>query len=142
MFLCNCWYVAGWSHDIVAGSLVSRRILGEPIVLYRKADGSVAALEDRCCHRLAPLSRGRIEGDDLRCMYHGLKFAPSGKCVEVPGQDLIPSTAVVGSYPVIEEDCWDLAVDGRLGVSRPGADPQSIEPQRSRLVHADRAAGL
>jgi len=42
------------------------------------------ALEARCCHRLAPLSCGRIEGNDLRClrcMYHGLKFAPSGKCV-------------------------------------------------------------
>jgi len=41
----------------------------------------VVALEARCCHRLAPLSCGRIEGNDLRCMYHGLKFAPSGKCV-------------------------------------------------------------
>jgi len=99
MFLRNCWYVAGWSDDIAAGSLVSRTMLGEPIVLYRKNNGGVTALEDRCCHRLAPLSRGRIEGDDLRCMYHGLKFAPSGKWFEVPGQDLIPSTAVVHSYP-------------------------------------------
>src|SRR5215472_7160636 len=106
MFLHNCWYVAGWSHDIATGSLVSRTILDEPIVLYRTADGSVVALEGRCCHRLAPLSGGRIEGDDLRCMYHGLKFAPSGKCIEVPGQDLIPSTAVVRSYPVAEQDCW------------------------------------
>ena len=106
MFLRNCWYVAGWSHDIAADRLVSRTMLGEPIVLYRKGDGSVTALEDRCCHRLAPLSRGRIEGDDLRCMYHGLKFAPSGKCVEVPDQDFVPSTAVVRSYPVVEQDCW------------------------------------
>ena len=95
MFLCNCWYVAGWSHDIVAGSLVSRTILGEPIVLYRKADGGVAALEDRCCHRMAPLTRGRIEGDDLRCMYHGLKFAPDGRCIEIPGQKLIPQLSLI-----------------------------------------------
>jgi phenylpropionate dioxygenase-like ring-hydroxylating dioxygenase large terminal subunit len=54
MFLHNCWYVAGWSHHIAADSLVSRTMLGEPIVLYRKADGGVVALEDRCCHRLAP----------------------------------------------------------------------------------------
>ena len=53
MFLRNCWYVAGWSHDIAADSLVSRTMLGEPIVLYRKNDGGVVALEDRCCHRLA-----------------------------------------------------------------------------------------
>src|SRR5262249_53285941 len=66
----------------------------------------MVALENRCCHRHAPLSRGRKEGDDLRCMYHGLKFAPSGKCIEIPQQDIIPSTAVVRSYPVVEQDCW------------------------------------
>jgi len=106
VFLRNCWYVAGWSHHFAADALVARTILGEPIVLYRKRDGGVVALEDRCCHRLAPLSRGRREGDDLRCMYHGLKFAPSGKCIEIPQQEIIPSTAVVRSYPSVEQDCW------------------------------------
>src|SRR5712691_3445456 len=106
MFLRNCWYVAGWSHDFSGGALVCRTVLGEPIVLYRTGDGVIAALEDRCCHRLAPLSRGRIEGDDLRCMYHGLKFAPSGRCVEIPGQSVIPPKAAVRSYPAVEEDCW------------------------------------
>ena len=106
MFLRNCWYVAGWSNHFPEDGLVPRTILGDPIVLYRKGDGGIVALENRCCHRLAPLSRGRKEGDDLRCMYHGLKFAPSGKCVEIPQQDIIPSTAVVRSYPVVEQDCW------------------------------------
>jgi len=126
MFLRNCWYVAGWSHDIAAESLVSRTMLGEPIVLYRKADGGVVALEDRCCHRLAPLSRGRIEGDDLRCMYHGLKFAPSGKCIEVPGQDLIPSTAVVRSYPVAEQDCWVWLWMGDPASGDPALIPKAL----------------
>jgi vanillate O-demethylase monooxygenase subunit len=126
MFLRNCWYVAGWSHHIAADSLVSRTMLGEPIVLYRKADGGVAALEDRCCHRLAPLSRGRIDGDDLRCMYHGLKFAPSGKCVEVPGQDLIPSTAMVRSYPVVEQDCWVWLWMGDPALADPALIPAAL----------------
>jgi vanillate O-demethylase monooxygenase subunit len=126
MFLRNCWYVAGWSHDIAADSLVSRTMLGEPIVLYRKADSGVVALEDRCCHRLAPLSRWRIEGDDLRCMYHGLKFAPSGKCVEVPGQDLIPSTAVVRSYPVVERDCWVWLWMGDPASADPALIPEAL----------------
>src|SRR6516162_10091679 len=120
MFLRNCCYVAGWSHDIAADSLVLRTMLGEPIVLYRKADGGVVALEDRCCHRLAPLSHGRIEGDDLRCTYHRLKFAPSGKCVEVPGQDLIPSTAP-GPQLSCRRAGLGVAVDGRSGARRPGA---------------------
>jgi nitrite reductase/ring-hydroxylating ferredoxin subunit len=106
MFLRNCWYVAGWSRDVPGDGLVARTILGDPVVLYRKSDGTIAALEDRCCHRLAPLSRGRKEGDELRCMYHGLKFAASGKCTEIPGQDLIPATARVRAYPVVEQDCW------------------------------------
>jgi phenylpropionate dioxygenase-like ring-hydroxylating dioxygenase large terminal subunit len=106
MFLRNCWYVAGWSHHFAEDGLVARNMLDEPIVLYRQRNGNVAALEDRCCHRLAPLSRGRKEGDDLRCMYHGLKFAPSGKCIEIPQQEIIPSTARVRSYPVVEQDRW------------------------------------
>ncbi len=95
MFLRNCWYVAGWSHQFPKGALVGRTMLSEPIVLYRKADDTVVALEDRCCHRLAPLSLGRLEGDDLRCLYHGLKFAPSGKCIEIPGQTFVPGRAGV-----------------------------------------------
>jgi vanillate O-demethylase monooxygenase subunit len=106
MFLRNCWYVAGWADDFADDAVVCRTMLDEPIVLYRKGDGGIVALEDRCCHRLAPLSRGRIEGDDLRCMYHGLKFAPSGRCVEIPGQSVVPPKALVRSYPAVEQDCW------------------------------------
>jgi phenylpropionate dioxygenase-like ring-hydroxylating dioxygenase large terminal subunit len=106
MFLRNCWYVAGWSQDFAEGAVICRTMLDEPIALYRKGDGGIVALEDRCCHRLAPLSRGRIEGDDLRCMYHGLKFAPSGRCVEIPGQSVIPPKAAVRSYAAVEQDCW------------------------------------
>jgi phenylpropionate dioxygenase-like ring-hydroxylating dioxygenase large terminal subunit len=82
MFLRNSWYVAGWAHQIPTGEIVARTILGEPIVLYRTASGAVSALEDRCCHRFAPLSRGRLEGDDIRCMYHGLKFPVPGSALK------------------------------------------------------------
>jgi vanillate O-demethylase monooxygenase subunit len=106
MFLHNWWYVAAWSHQVPSGELVARKILNEPIVLYRKKDGTISALEDRCCHRFAPLSRGRLEDDDLRCMYHGIKFAASGQCIEIPGQDRIPSGVAVRTYPVVEQDRW------------------------------------
>jgi phenylpropionate dioxygenase-like ring-hydroxylating dioxygenase large terminal subunit len=78
-------------------------LLGEPVVLYRRSDGTPVALEDRCCHRRAPLSRGRVEGDDLRCGYHGFLYEPSGAVVWVPGTDRIPSSARVRSYPVVEK---------------------------------------
>ena len=106
MFLRDCWYVAGWSHQFPSDRPVARTMLGEPVVLYRQADRRIAALEDRCCHRLAPLSLGRVEGDELRCMYHGLKFAPSGQCVEVPGQAFVPRHVRVRAYPAVEQDSW------------------------------------
>jgi vanillate O-demethylase monooxygenase subunit len=105
-FLRNSWYVAGWSHHFNAGELVARTIVGERIVLYRTSSGAVTALEDRCCHRMAPLSRGRLEGDDLRCMYHGIKFSADGRCLEIPAQDQIPPGLKVRTYPVVEKDRW------------------------------------
>ncbi|RYD91560.1 MAG: aromatic ring-hydroxylating dioxygenase subunit alpha, partial [Sphingomonadales bacterium] len=102
----NAWYVAAWVQDLADGKPLAMTILDEPIVLYRTATGRVVALEDRCVHRLAPLSLGRCEGDNLRCMYHGLLFDPDGKCVEIPGQEMIPAKARVRAYPVVERHSW------------------------------------
>ena len=85
---------------------MGRVFLGEPVVLYRKQGGTPVALEDRCCHRQLPLSMGKLEGDELRCGYHGLKFDPSGACVEIPGQSNIPPQARVRAYPVLEKFGW------------------------------------
>ena len=103
-YLRNAWYVAGWSDDLADGQLLSRKILHEPVVLYRKANGDVAALQDRCAHRFAPLHMGKIvKGDRIQCAYHGLEFDGSGACVLNPhGNKAIPSRARVRSYPVTE----------------------------------------
>ena len=93
MFLRNGWYVAAWNREVTRERPLGRTLLGEPVVLYRRADGTPVALEDRCCHRHAPLSLGTVVGDDLRCGYHGLKFDGCGVCVEIPGQDRIPPDA-------------------------------------------------
>jgi phenylpropionate dioxygenase-like ring-hydroxylating dioxygenase large terminal subunit len=104
MFLRNCWYVAAWDHELIDNKLVRRTILGDNLVLYRGDSGATVALADRCAHRAAPLSMGRIEGDSVRCMYHGMKFDPSGKCTQIPGQDLLPPKMRVRSYPVVARD--------------------------------------
>ena len=103
-FLANCWYVAAWTHELIDAKPLARTILGKPVVLYRGDSGKPVALDDRCCHRGARLSHGRIEGDCVRCLYHGLKFDPSGKCVQIPGQDNIPPKLGVRGYPVVERD--------------------------------------
>lgn len=106
MFLRNCWYVIAWDHEVPAGGLLARSVLNEPVIVFRKADGGFAALEDRCCHRHAPLSKGRYEGDGVRCGYHGLKFDGDGRCVDAPGLDRIPPQARVRAYPVAVRNRW------------------------------------
>ena len=103
-FLMNCWYVAAWDHELIDGKLLARTILDQPVLLYKGDSGRAVALDNRCCHRGAMLSKGRLEGDDVRCMYHGLKFDPSGKCIQIPGQDTVPAKLGVRSYPVVERD--------------------------------------
>jgi phenylpropionate dioxygenase-like ring-hydroxylating dioxygenase large terminal subunit len=105
MFLQNAWYVAAWDREIGRTPL-ARTILDEPVVLYRKEDGTPVALEDRCCHRHLPLSKGAVIGNDLRCGYHGLLYDASGACIEIPGQPAIPPGARIRSYPVVEKWNW------------------------------------
>lgn len=97
----NAWYPAAWSRDI-GRALISRRILGDEVVLYRTGSGSVAALEDVCPHRFTPLSMGRLRGDAIECGYHGMTFDCRGDCVRIPGQPMIPRNAKVRSYPIRE----------------------------------------
>lgn len=64
---------------------VSRTLHGVPLVLFRAADGQPAALHDRCPHRHAPLSAGRLHGGEIACPFHGWRFDAGGCCTEVPG---------------------------------------------------------
>jgi vanillate O-demethylase monooxygenase subunit len=103
-FLNDAWYVAAFA-DEITGEPQPRRLLDEAVVLYRGAQGQAVALADRCPHRFAPLSRGRVVGDSLECGYHGLRFAPSGACVHNPHGDCkIPAAAKVRHFPVLERD--------------------------------------
>jgi phenylpropionate dioxygenase-like ring-hydroxylating dioxygenase large terminal subunit len=106
MFIKNTWYVAAWDKEVTKEGLFSRTIVGKPILMYRKQDGSLVAMEDRCCHRGAPLSVGRREGDCVRCVYHGLKYDSAGQCIEAPAQERIPAQAKVRLYPVVEQHRW------------------------------------
>jgi phenylpropionate dioxygenase-like ring-hydroxylating dioxygenase large terminal subunit len=101
------WYVVAQSDEITHEPL-GRRVLDDPIVLYRLGDGTPVALADRCPHRRYPLSLGRLVGDTLVCNYHGFSFDGTGRCVAVPGQDSIPSRADVRSYPLVERGPWVL----------------------------------
>jgi vanillate O-demethylase monooxygenase subunit len=104
-YLRNAWTVAAWASELPPGQLLARTLLDEPLVLHRDASGAPRALADRCPHRFAPLSMGRLcdGGASLQCPYHGLRFDGSGACVHNPhGDGRIPQAAKVRSYPVVE----------------------------------------
>ena len=104
-FLRNCWYVAAQADEIGRAPL-ARILLGEPVVMFRQEDGAPVALEDRCCHRRAPLHKGKLIGDTLQCGYHGFTFDASGACVRIPGQDRVPLGIAVRSYPLVEKHAY------------------------------------
>lgn len=80
--LARAWHPVARS-DEVSDSPTRTWLLGEPWVLAR-LDGRVTAFVDRCPHRRMPLSAGWIEGEHLRCRYHGWSFDSAGSCVLVP----------------------------------------------------------
>jgi vanillate O-demethylase monooxygenase subunit len=101
----NIWWMAMWSQDLAPDALVARRIMDEPLVFFRDDDGRPTALQDRCAHRWAPLSRGKITADGgLQCPYHGLEYDRHGICVRNPHPNYkIPPAMRVRSYPLAEK---------------------------------------
>jgi phenylpropionate dioxygenase-like ring-hydroxylating dioxygenase large terminal subunit len=106
MFLRNAWYVGAWGTEIGRQNLLRRTLMNEPVVFFREEDGTPVALEDKCAHRHAPLSEGKLVGDNIQCPYHGLEYDASGDCVRVPGQSTIPPGCRVRSYPTVERHQW------------------------------------
>jgi phenylpropionate dioxygenase-like ring-hydroxylating dioxygenase large terminal subunit len=131
----NAWYHAAWIHEVTEQPL-ARIFLNEDVVLFRDGDGNAAALEDRCCHRATPLRLGEVTELGLQCGYHGMTFDGGGKCVLIPGQNAIPASARVRTYPVLEkqEIVWiwmgepELANEAKLLVDYPWLDDQVSWP--------------
>jgi phenylpropionate dioxygenase-like ring-hydroxylating dioxygenase large terminal subunit len=132
----NIWWMAMWAQDLPAGQLVARRIMDEPLVFYRGDDGKPSALFDRCAHRWAPLSKGKVLADGhIQCPYHGLEYDQHGVCVRNPHPNYkIPPMMRVRSYPLAEKHS---AIWIWMGTGEPDAslipdfgwlDPDAPEP--------------
>ncbi|WP_313806711.1 aromatic ring-hydroxylating dioxygenase subunit alpha [Sphingobium sp.] len=99
----NCWWVAAFSSEVTREPTM-RWLLDRPVLLYRTQGGDVVALDNRCPHRWAPLSDGKVVGDNIECPYHGLRFSTAGECVLAPSQRAIPPRSTIHAYPVREAD--------------------------------------
>lgn len=142
MFPLNTWYIAAWAEEI-GDKPFARRICNQPIAFFRdRATGKVAALEDKCCHRGAPLSLGVVVDAGLQCGYHGVVHDCSGRCVHIPGQDKIPTRAKVRSYPVVEKNefVWIWMGDAELAnpadiIDYPFNDDHAKWPHKHGFYH-------
>lgn len=102
-FIRNAWYCVGYPEEVGDEKTKALTVLGEPLLFFRGQDGAVKALLDRCPHRFAPLSMGKVIGGEVQCAYHGLRFDGTGRCTVNPhGDQAIPRAAQVRSYPVLE----------------------------------------
>lgn len=117
------WYIAATSAQLRDRPL-ARTLLGEPLALFRQADGSPAAVRDRCAHRNAPLSRGEVSDGCLECPYHGWRYSGEGVCVEIPsmrGPAPAPPDIKIAAYPAVESDGFVWVY---LGTDAPADGPR------------------
>ncbi|GCL61644.1 aromatic ring-hydroxylating dioxygenase subunit alpha [Pseudaquabacterium pictum] len=121
-FPLNAWYAAAYDVELKR-VLLPRTICNRKMVFYRLQDGSPAALEDACWHRLLPLSMGRLDGDEVVCGYHGLVFNAEGRCTHMPSQETLNPSACVRSYPVVERHRFIWVWPGDASLADPALIP-------------------
>ncbi|NJK48804.1 Rieske 2Fe-2S domain-containing protein [Candidatus Gracilibacteria bacterium] len=84
----EAWYPVYYLNDLDKSKLTTFTLLEKDLVIWwDDRDRTWRAFEDKCPHRLAPLSQGRIAEDGLlECPYHGWAFSGSGECDRIPQQ--------------------------------------------------------
>ena len=143
----NCWWVAALPEEVTRKP-ISRWLLEQPVTMFRTSCGVITALEDRCAHRWAPLSQGRLLGDEIACPYHGFRYNTRGQCTHVPTQSHVPSALKVRAYPVREYGPFVWIWMGDPSRADPSLLPEiswSIDPADVRFgehaeAHCDYAA--
>jgi phenylpropionate dioxygenase-like ring-hydroxylating dioxygenase large terminal subunit len=85
------------------GSARRIRIMNEDLTLYRGESGKPHLVAGRCAHRLTLLSTGWVQGENIRCIYHGWTYDGAGQCVEAPAEgDETAAKIRIAAYPVRE----------------------------------------
>ena len=101
----NYWYIVAESRELGLDRALARCVLDERLVCFRGLDGSATVLRDRCLHRNAPLSDGRVREGLLACPYHGWVYDGQGQVVTIPAMGpMLTQHHCLQPYPAIERD--------------------------------------
>ena len=131
-FMRRFWMPVMRSEDLPKGHAKPIRIMSEDFALYRGESGQAQVIDYRCPHRGAQLHLGWVEGDDIRCVYHGWKFEYGGQCIEQPAEEPGFARKVrIGSYPTREHLGLVFAY---FGEGAPPPFPPYPAPQAEGLI--------
>jgi 5,5'-dehydrodivanillate O-demethylase oxygenase subunit len=126
------WMPVHRAEDLPVGDARPIRIMGEDFALYRGASGQAQVIDYRCPHRGAQMHLGWVEGDDIRCVYHGWKFDCAGQCLEQPAEEPGFARKVrIGAYPTRE---YLGLVYAYFGDGAPPAFPPYPMPEGEGLI--------
>lgn len=119
------WYVVAESHEIGLNQVVSRSLMGEWLAVFRDQSGKLAALQDKCLHRTAQISRGKVTEGKLQCPYHGWTYNSDGQVTHIPsmGPTFKAGSKCSKTYPVIEQEGYIYV---RLSDAVEGVKPFSM----------------
>jgi phenylpropionate dioxygenase-like ring-hydroxylating dioxygenase large terminal subunit len=115
------WWMVAYSSEVTR-QIIPRSLLGEKIVLYRTEEGQAIAASGVCPHRMYPLEKGRLVGNDIQCGYHGFKYDTKGVCTLTPSQSE-PAPACLRSYPVVEHGGTVWVWSGEAHLADPALMP-------------------
>ncbi len=139
------WFAVATSAEVRIGKVVTRRLAGQDVVLYRTSVGRLRAVRPFCPHLGAHLGHGgTVRGENLVCPFHRFEFAPNGACVRT-GYDTPPPAARLGLVEHREIDglifVWRHA-QGKgptweIDVPPPAAFPRARASARTVAAHPD-----
>ncbi|KIG16382.1 Terminal oxygenase KshA [Enhygromyxa salina] len=99
------WFAVCFSTELAAGQLQARRLFDRDVVVFRTESGQVAVIDAHCPHMGAHLGHGgRVDGDAVRCPFHGFRFAPDGACISTPYATKIPPKCATRSWHTCERN--------------------------------------
>jgi len=127
------WHPVALSREVEVGKAKPIRALGENLALYRGESGTPFIVANRCAHRLTFLHTGWVEGDHIRCIYHGWRYDGAGRCLERPAEPNASTAHIkIAGYPTHEYHGMIFAYFG------PGEPPAFDLPRKHVLDSSNR----
>lgn len=126
----NMWYGIMRSDEVPYKKPISVKRMNKKLVMWRKKDGSIACIEDKCCHRGASIGLGQVNGDFVACPFHGFEYDEQGQVQLIPANgkiDIVGKQYQNNAYPIKEDQGFVFLFNGSTDLSHTKALPTFVE---------------